>query len=139
LPQVLRTTVFLYCISTLVDVITNNIFFFISFNFSNFSNFSNFMNHEFALLQNHADIATLRPALHSLCSRFGSVARLDILAASQAGRRQALCFLRMDSAAQERELMSELGVGRFGGDLVVILDLQASSASRRPLAEALAA
>jgi len=84
------------------------------------------MNNKFTHLQNFADISTLRPALHSLCSRFGSVARLDILAASQAGKRQALCFLRMDSPAQERDLMTELGVGRFGGDLVVIVDLQPS-------------
>ena len=81
------------------------------------------MHQEFHHLQTFSDIQTLKPALHSLCSRFGSVARLDILAASQAGKRQALCFLRMDSADQERELMNELGVGRFGGDLVVIVDL----------------
>ncbi|WP_395057534.1 hypothetical protein [Polaromonas sp.] len=82
------------------------------------------MHHEFNQLNNFADIGTLKPALHSLCSRYGSVARLDILAASQAGKRQALCFLRMGSAEQERHLMTELGVGRFGGDLVVIVDLQ---------------
>lgn len=81
------------------------------------------MTHEFDELKNFPDIGALRPALHSLCSRYGSVARLDILAASQAGKRQALCFLRMDSAAQEQHLMHELGVGRFGGDLVVIVDL----------------
>lgn len=81
------------------------------------------MNNSFTHLQNFTDISTLRPALHSLCSRFGSVTRLDILAARQAGRRQALCFLRMDSVEQESHLMSELGVGRFGGDLVVIVDL----------------
>ena len=82
------------------------------------------MHHEFDQLNNFADINALKPALHSLCSRYGSVARLDILAASQAGKRQALCFLRMGSAEQEHHLMSELGVGRFGGDLVVIVDLQ---------------
>ena len=82
------------------------------------------MHHEFAHLQNFSDISTLKPALHSLCSRYGSVARLDILAASQAGKRQALCFLRMGSTDQENQLMRELGVGRFGGDLVVIVDLQ---------------
>ncbi|MDO9258822.1 MAG: hypothetical protein V4639_18075 [Pseudomonadota bacterium] len=81
------------------------------------------MHNEFDQLKNFPDISALRPALHSLCSRYGSVARLDILAASQAGKRQALCFLRMDSAAQEQQLMRELGVGRFGGDLVVIVDL----------------
>ncbi len=82
------------------------------------------MHHEFDQLNNFTDISALKPALHSLCSRYGSVARLDILAASQAGKRQALCFLRLGSAEQERHLMRELGVGRFGGDLVVIVDLQ---------------
>ena len=65
----------------------------------------------------------LKPALHSLCSRFGSVARLDVLSARQAGKHQALCFLRMDSPAQEMLLMKTLGIGRFGGHLVVVVDL----------------
>lgn len=82
------------------------------------------MNSEFNQLQNFSDIGALKPALHSLCSRYGSVARLDILAASQAGKRQALCFLRMDSAEVERQLMTDLGVGRFAGDLVMIVDLR---------------
>ncbi len=81
------------------------------------------MHQEFDQLKKYPSIAALRPALNTLCSRYGSVARLDILPASQAGRRQALCFLRMDSAEQENRLMAELGVGRFGGDLVVIVDL----------------
>lgn len=81
------------------------------------------MQQELQQLKNFADIGTLRPALYSLCSRFGAIKRLDILAARQSGRRQALCFLRMDSLEQESHLMSELGVGRFGGDLVVIVDL----------------
>ncbi len=90
------------------------------------------MHHEFDQLKNFADISALKPALHSLCSRYGSVARLDILAASQAGKRQALCFLRMGSAEQEQHLMSDLGVGRFGGDLVVIVDLQTPAAMGHP-------
>ena len=85
------------------------------------------MNPTLEHLKNCTDIGAVRPALHSLCSRFGSIARLDILAASQAGKRQALCFLRMDSPEHERQLMSELGFGRFGGDLVVIVDLQAGA------------
>ena len=79
-------------------------------------------------LNGHTDIGALRPALLSICSRFGSIARLDILAAGQAGKRQALCFLRMDSAEQEQQMISELGVGRFGGDLVVIVDLHGQEA-----------
>lgn len=81
------------------------------------------MNNILQPLQNCTDITDLKPALQSICARFGSVARLDILAASQAGKRQALCFLRMDSAEQEDQLVRELGVGRFGGDLVLVIDL----------------
>ncbi len=82
------------------------------------------MNEQIQQLKQHSDVQSLRPALHSLCTQYGSVARLDILAASQSGKRQALCFLRMDSAEQERQLMQDLGVGRFAGDLVMIVDLQ---------------
>lgn len=84
----------------------------------------------FDQLHNFSDICTLKPAVHSLCARYGSVARLDILAASQAGKRQALCFVRMDSAEQEQQLMTDLGVGRFAGDLVMIVDLQTSGSLR---------
>ncbi|MDB5744106.1 MAG: hypothetical protein JWR68_2421 [Polaromonas sp.] len=75
-------------------------------------------------LKNCADTTTLRSRLSSLCSRFGSIARLDILTSRQAGKRQALCFLRMGSAEQEQEVINELGVGRFGGDIVMVIDLQ---------------
>ena len=87
------------------------------------------MNTTLDQLNGHTDIGALRPALLSVCSRFGSIARLDILAAGHAGKRQALCFLRMDSAEQEQQLISELGVGRFGGDLVVIVDLHGQEAA----------
>ncbi len=93
------------------------------------------MNTSYERLTECADITELRPKLHALCSHFGSLSRLDILPATQAGKRQALCFLRMDTAEQERRLMSELGVGRFGGDLVVVVDLKAgdgASTSFRP-------
>lgn len=88
------------------------------------------MNTAFNQLQNFSDISTLKPAIHSLCSRYGSVARLDVLAASQAGKRQALCFVRMDSAEEERQLMRDLGVGRFAGDLVMIVDLHTPGSVR---------
>lgn len=74
-----------------------------------------------------ADIASLRPALHALCQSFGTLKRLDILQANQSGQRQALCFLRMDSLEQEQELMGAWGIGRFGGELVVIVDLPGGS------------
>ena len=81
------------------------------------------MNALFDQLKNCIDVNDLRAALSSFCSRFGSIARLDILAATQGTIRQALCFLRMDSPEQEEALVSEFGVGRFGGDLVVVVDL----------------
>lgn len=87
------------------------------------------MNNELERLQDCADQGDLRLALHSLCSRFGAITRLDILMASQGGQRQALCFLRLESDEQERELMNELGVGRFGGDLVVVVDLHPHESS----------
>lgn len=80
-------------------------------------------------LRCYRDIASLRPAVLSLCSRYGSITRLDILSATQAGKRHALCFLRMDSAEQEQRLISELGVGRFGGDLVLVVDLNTHEAA----------
>lgn len=79
-------------------------------------------------LKNCADIGSLRLRLSAIFARFGSIARLDILTARQAGKRQALCFLRMNSPEQEQQVMSELGVGRFGGDLVMVIDLQNSCA-----------
>ena len=88
------------------------------------------MNTALQQLRNCVDISDLKPALMALCSRFGSISRLDILAASQSGKRQALCFLRLDSAEQEQQLMNELGVGRFAGDLVVIVDLYSNEAAK---------
>ena len=83
------------------------------------------MNKELEHLKNCADLGELRSALHALCSRYGLIVRLDILLASQAGKQQALCFFRLESGEQEQQLMCELGVWRFGGDLVVIVELHA--------------
>ncbi len=79
-------------------------------------------------LKNFSDISALRVAVYSLCSHFGSILRLDILTACQAGKRQALCFLRMDSVEQERHVMNALGVGRFGEDIVLVIDLHSNVA-----------
>ncbi|MDP3355684.1 MAG: RNA-binding protein [Polaromonas sp.] len=84
----------------------------------------------FDQLKEFSDIGALKPALHSLLSRYGSVERLDILVSSQAGKRQALCFLRMGSAEQEHQITRELGVGRFAGDLVMIVDLKTPGTER---------
>ena len=70
------------------------------------------------------DVGSLQSALRSLCSEFGSLSRLYILTMSEAGKRQAVCLLRLDSAEQEQNLMTKLGAGRFGEDLCVVVDLK---------------
>lgn len=74
-------------------------------------------------LQQCPDVATLQSRLRDLCSRFGSVTQLNILPSAHAGKQQVLCLLRMASAEEEAQLMSGLGIGRFGGELVVVIDL----------------
>lgn len=91
------------------------------------------MNKELEQLKDCADPSELRSALHALCSRFGSIIRLDILLASQAGKHQALCFFRLEAGEQEQQLICELGVGRFGGDLVVIVELHAQESTTMAL------
>lgn len=73
------------------------------------------------------DVDTLKPAVHAVCSRYGTVQRLDILTSSHEGTQQAICFLRMKNAEEERALMRALGVGRFGGEIVFVIDLHASA------------
>ncbi len=69
------------------------------------------------------DVPSLRSALQTLCADFGPVSRIEILTMNEAGKRKAVCFLRLDSVEHERELMSKLGVGRFGSELFVVVDL----------------
>jgi hypothetical protein len=69
------------------------------------------------------DAASLRSAVSGLCAEFGKVTRIDVLTMAEAEKRRALCFLRLESEAQERQLMTSLGVSRFGNDLLVIVDL----------------
>ncbi len=75
-------------------------------------------------LQQCSDVATLSPALHRLCSSFGRVDKLAILTAMHMGARQAICFLRLETPEKERILMKTLGVGRFGGEVVFVVDLK---------------
>jgi hypothetical protein len=67
--------------------------------------------------------ASLRSAVSELCAEFGKVTRIDIMTMAETRKRRALCFLRLESEAQERQLMNSLGVSRFGNDLLVIVDL----------------
>src|SRR4051812_50098272 len=78
-----------------------------------------------------ADVDTLRSAVSELCAEFGRLTRIDVFTMTAAQKRSALCFFRLESAAQERELMTTLGASRFGEDLLVVVDLQPASASAR--------
>lgn len=69
------------------------------------------------------DAVSLKSAVHEVCAEFGKVTRIDILTIAEAEKRQALCFLQLESAAQERQLMTGLGVARFGNDVLVVVDL----------------
>ncbi len=85
------------------------------------------MNHPLEKLKNCTEIAHLRTTLRSICDQYGSISQLDILSAFQAGKHQALCFLRMNSVEEENHLMAALGVGRFAGNLVVVVDMPNTS------------
>ena len=74
-------------------------------------------------LQGCGDPVALRCAMHALCAEFGTVTSIDILTMSEAEKRRALCFLRLESEEQEQQLMMSLGVGRFGNDVLVVVDL----------------
>jgi len=76
-----------------------------------------------AHLSQHSNVNSLKVALHQLCSEFGRITRLDILTAMHEGTKQAICFLRMEKPEQEQQLMKSLGVGRFGGEVVFVLNL----------------
>jgi hypothetical protein len=75
-------------------------------------------------LQQHTTTETLTSALHDLCSHFGRVEKLSVLTAKNEGIKQAICFLRLGTVHQEQSLMKTLGVGRFGGEIVIVVDLK---------------
>lgn len=74
----------------------------------------------------------LRTELTALCSQYGQLQRLEILSAGRAGRQQVLCVFRMQTLVQDQRLMRALGIGRFGGDLVLVIDLSAPLATQVP-------
>ena len=69
------------------------------------------------------DLTSLRSAVQALCTEFGKVKRIDVLTMAEAEKRRALCFLRMESTAQEQQLIMALGASRFGDEVLVIVDL----------------
>ena len=76
-------------------------------------------------LRRCTDVAALRAMVQEAAAGFGTLKRLDILTSVHEGRQQAICFVRMATPQQELALMKALGVGRFGGEIVFVIDLQA--------------
>jgi hypothetical protein len=85
-----------------------------------------------SLLAGCRDASSLRSAVQELCTEFGKVTRIDVLTMTEAERRRALCLLRLESPAQEQELMRSLGVPRFGEDVLIVVDLRGASARPTP-------
>jgi len=81
------------------------------------------MNQVLKDLSHCGEIGSLESALRALCSGFGPVSRLDVLPLVGAGKRQAICLLRLDSPARQQDLMTKLGASRFGEDVCVIVEL----------------
>jgi hypothetical protein len=69
------------------------------------------------------NVASLRSTFHELSTEFGAITLRDILTMNQPGKRQAMCFFRPESPSQELRLMANRGVTRFGGDLLLVVDL----------------
>jgi hypothetical protein len=86
--------------------------------------------HALRALQQCHNAETLTPAIHQLCSHFGAVKNLVVLTARHDGIKQAVCFLRLASEAQEQMLMKSLGAERFGGEIVIVVDLKANTPSQ---------
>jgi len=70
-----------------------------------------------------ADVASLSSAVRQLCSEFGKVTHIDVLTLAETESRRALCFLRLESMAQEQQLMAMLSATRFGDDVLLVVDL----------------
>lgn len=69
------------------------------------------------------DVQGLESAFQALCAEFGKLTRIDVLTMTEAERRRALCFVRLDSTAHEQQLISSLGASRFGDDVLVVVDI----------------
>ena len=85
--------------------------------------FERLMNAALKSLESCLSQGSLKSALNAICVRFGTVIRVDVLSTTHIAKPQALCFVRMQTPAQEQALMRELGVGCFGGDVVIVVNL----------------
>lgn len=82
-----------------------------------------------------SDAASLSCAIRSLCAEKGIVSRVDICMLEKGGKRQALCFVRTDPAAQQQKLAGTPGLTRFGNEMLFIVDLPPAAAQAKRSAE----
>jgi len=82
------------------------------------------MNQALKDLSSCGDFGSLESGLRALCSGFGPLSRLDVLPMVDAGKRKAVCLLRLNSSEQEQNLITQLGAIRFGEDLCVVVDMR---------------
>jgi hypothetical protein len=76
-----------------------------------------------------SDTASLNRAIQELCTESGIVARVDIVTLARSGKRQALCFLRVDPVSHEGQLIGTPGLIRLGNELLFIADLPPDAAA----------
>lgn len=69
------------------------------------------------------DVGSLKSALLTVCSEFGSLSQLDIMTVTGEGKRKAVCLLRLDSPDRDQDLISKLGAIRFGDEICVVVDM----------------
>ena len=69
----------------------------------------------------------LNIALRLLCVPFEVVSSLKIIEVEKPGQRQMLCFLRFENTLAMQRFSTEFGVGIFGGELILIVDLYAAA------------
>jgi hypothetical protein len=85
------------------------------------------------------DVFVIKDRLHILFSCFGLVRRLDLVRTGQGQSPRLMCFLRMSSPDEEQAVVDALGLGRFGGDLVMVLGPHGAPCERLAGSEALPA
>ena len=78
------------------------------------------------------DIFAVKDRLHALFSRYGQVQRLDLVRADEGQAQRVMCFLRMSRPEDEQAVGQALGMGRFGGDLVMVVALDNEAAPPWP-------
>ena len=66
-------------------------------------------------------------ALRLLCVSFGVVNSLKVITVEKPGQRQMMSFLRFENMLAMQRFSTEFGVGIFGGELILIVDLHAAA------------